>query len=436
MHAMAQKRRNDVINMNTALINAFLDLIPVAFKQSYEQIRMENPNLVFREMFAWFVTKYGHTSAEDRAANCNAMALDWHPSQGFELLVARLFCGATFANLAKYPIPDDNIVDIGIRVLHRTGLFAEEYKAWITRGDNVNNLMSFATFGTFWETAVNIAAFTASTPASQHGYGMAAAKDDASTTSLTDAVNNFGVAYAATQESLRSSNATISAMQGQPQMLCNMIGNQPPPGMVQFNQPPGQSRRTRGQRGGGRGGGTPPDSGGGRDHGGRGYSGPPNQGGAAFPNGGGAYNGGGGTYNSGGAGYGVPPGSTQPPSPVKRFKNWNYCHTHGGNVDDNHTIATCARPGEQHQRAATRTNTMNGNMRGMHKTVCSPAPSAAAPRWRTRPPLLSIMPPPSPCPSAMVDCVSQLPPAAGVLDHMRWHISVPTISLPCSQALR
>ncbi len=80
--------------------------------------------------------------------------------------------------------------------------------------------MSFAAFRTFWETAVNIAAFTA-TPASQHGYGMAAAKDDASTTSLTDAINNFGVAYAATQESLQSSNATISAMQGQLQMLCN-----------------------------------------------------------------------------------------------------------------------------------------------------------------------------------------------------------------------
>jgi hypothetical protein len=31
-HAMAHKRQNGVINMNTALIDAFLDLIPVAFK--------------------------------------------------------------------------------------------------------------------------------------------------------------------------------------------------------------------------------------------------------------------------------------------------------------------------------------------------------------------------------------------------------------------
>ena len=131
-HSLAQKQRNGVVNMNTALIDAFLDLIPVAFRQSYEQICMENPNSVFREMFSWFVTKYGRTSAEDCAANRNAMGLEWHPLQGFELLVACLFCGATFANLVKYPIPDANIVDIGIRVLHCTGHFAEEYKAWIT----------------------------------------------------------------------------------------------------------------------------------------------------------------------------------------------------------------------------------------------------------------------------------------------------------------
>ena len=160
------------------------------------------------------------------------MGLEWHPSQGFELLVMRLFHRATFMNFVKYPIPDADIVNIGIRVLHRTGLFAEEYKAWITRGDDTTNTMDFAAFRTFWESAMNIAAFTA-TPALQHGYG--ATKDDASTTSLTYAVNNFGVAYPATQESLRSNNATISAMQGQLQMLCNMIGKQPPPNMIQFH---------------------------------------------------------------------------------------------------------------------------------------------------------------------------------------------------------
>jgi hypothetical protein len=117
-HEMALKKRNNVVNMNAALIDAFLDLIPVAFKQAYEQKRMEDPNTVFQEMFDWFVFKYGHMLAEDRKADCTVMASEWHPSMGFELLAACLFRGATFANLAKYSINDDDIVDIGIHVLH------------------------------------------------------------------------------------------------------------------------------------------------------------------------------------------------------------------------------------------------------------------------------------------------------------------------------
>jgi hypothetical protein len=116
-HGMVLKKRNNIINTNAVLINAFLDLILVAFKQAYKQKRMEDPNAVFHEMFDWFVFKYGRTLAEDREANCTVMASEWHQSS-FELLAARLFRGATFANLAKCPINDDNIVDIGIRILH------------------------------------------------------------------------------------------------------------------------------------------------------------------------------------------------------------------------------------------------------------------------------------------------------------------------------
>ncbi len=81
------------------------------------------------------------------------------------------------------------------------------------RGNNPTNNMDFAAFRSFWETAVNIASFTV-TPASQHGYGMNAVKDNPSAASLTNAVSNFGMAYAAMQESLCNNNAAINAMQG------------------------------------------------------------------------------------------------------------------------------------------------------------------------------------------------------------------------------
>ena len=82
-------------------------------------------------------------------------------------------------------------------------------------------------FKSFWENAVQIAAFT-SVPASQHGYGMAVTDDDVSA-SLMDAVSNFGTAYAGTQETLQSNTANITAIQGQLQMLCQAIGNGQPP---------------------------------------------------------------------------------------------------------------------------------------------------------------------------------------------------------------
>ena len=125
------KTCNDVVNMNAALINTLLSLIPMALKLLYEQERMMDPNAVFRQCFDWFVTKYGRTSAEDRETNRTAMVTDWHPSMGFDVLTSRLFHGITFASLSGHPITDKDTVDIGVRVLNHTGLFAKEYKTWI-----------------------------------------------------------------------------------------------------------------------------------------------------------------------------------------------------------------------------------------------------------------------------------------------------------------
>ncbi len=116
------------------------------------------------------------------------------------------------------------------------GLFAEEYKTWILCGDDARKKNDFTAFRTFWADAVNIASFTA-TPASSHGYGMTATKDDSST--LTDAVSNFGAAYAAAQESQHTNNKAINAMQVQIQMLCQALGSHPHPNMMPYQQQQG-----------------------------------------------------------------------------------------------------------------------------------------------------------------------------------------------------
>jgi len=65
-HALEVKRYTDVQNMNTALIDTFLELMPPSAKIAYNGIRISNPNAVFREMFEWFLNKYGETQAIER----------------------------------------------------------------------------------------------------------------------------------------------------------------------------------------------------------------------------------------------------------------------------------------------------------------------------------------------------------------------------------
>ncbi len=92
---------------------------------------MMDPNAAFRQCFDWLVTKYGRASTKDRETNRTVMATNGHPSMGFEVLTSCLFHGVTFVSLSGHPITDKDTVDIGIRVLNCTGLFAEQYKTRI-----------------------------------------------------------------------------------------------------------------------------------------------------------------------------------------------------------------------------------------------------------------------------------------------------------------
>ncbi len=62
-----------------------------------------------------------------------------------------------------------------------------------------------------------------------------------------------------------------------------------------------------------------------------------------------------------------------------------YCHTHGGDIHNNHTSATCAQPGVNHQHAATRFNTMGGNNKGLLKTILPGAIGQRAPAAQPNP---------------------------------------------------
>jgi hypothetical protein len=63
------KTRADIVTMNAALSDVFLANLPKAIRETYEPIRMKQPNTVFLHMFDWFIMKYGKTTTEDSKEN-------------------------------------------------------------------------------------------------------------------------------------------------------------------------------------------------------------------------------------------------------------------------------------------------------------------------------------------------------------------------------
>jgi hypothetical protein len=189
------------------------------------------------------------------------MTTGWHPSNGFDILTLRLFTGTAYANTTGYLIADCNIVDIGIRVIKRCGLYVEEYKSWIARVTAApriaETLDMFKTFRADKITLVNQTAI----PASSHGYGMAMVNNDNTVVLFGKSILNFGATCAATQESVKTQGTTIASMQTQLQAMqqyCMGLQQQPPQTIYAPQQ----------QAQGGRGYGRRTQSTGGRDGGG------------------------------------------------------------------------------------------------------------------------------------------------------------------------
>jgi hypothetical protein len=196
------------------------------------------------------------------------MAADWQPTNGFEQLVTRLFLGMSYASAARYPMEERDIIDISLRVIKCCGMYAKEYKAWIgiknagqLASPRVKQMLNLDSFKGFWSNAITLVN-QMSVPASQHGYGMVAMDNNGgSIASYGESLANFGAAYAATQETVKSQADSLSAIQAQLaglQQFCMAVGQQQPPPNNIYYTPQQQQRRHNNSRnncGGGGGGG-------------------------------------------------------------------------------------------------------------------------------------------------------------------------------------
>ena len=64
-------------NMNRALIERLLELIPTSYKKDFMTVFLRNQNIHFERAFCWFYNKYGTSDKEDREKNQASMGFDW-----------------------------------------------------------------------------------------------------------------------------------------------------------------------------------------------------------------------------------------------------------------------------------------------------------------------------------------------------------------------
>jgi hypothetical protein len=170
---------------------------------------------------------------------------------------------------------------------------------------------------------------------------MTVMDDDTSIASYGESLANFGAAYAATQESMKIQATAMATMQGQLaniQQFCMAVNQHPLPNIYAPQQQQ-QHNNCRSNRCNG-------GSGGGNDTG-------------SFPQQ---------PTWFGGNGSGAQQ-PTRPPMPYKHWESWNYCSTHGGDVNDSHTSMMCGNRGPTHNPNATRANIMGRSIAGKHKSI-------------------------------------------------------------------
>ncbi len=118
MHAQDKNTRADIVTMNTALANVSLEAMLSQVRASFQQRRLRKPNVVFVDLFLWFVNQSGKTTAEDHKADRQHIAANRHPANGFDALIFGLFTRAAYASSAGFKMNGIDIVKIGLRIMH------------------------------------------------------------------------------------------------------------------------------------------------------------------------------------------------------------------------------------------------------------------------------------------------------------------------------
>ena len=99
-------------NINKALTEEFLALMPSLYTEEFKKTRTGNPNISFRDVFQQFLTLYGESDKNDRKANEDRMEAEYHPNDGIQQLISQIADGIEYAHFAHQAISDAEAIDI------------------------------------------------------------------------------------------------------------------------------------------------------------------------------------------------------------------------------------------------------------------------------------------------------------------------------------
>ena len=354
--------------MTKALIERFLGLLATRIREAYQtSVLLAQPNATFIDVFRWFVDNYAYSTELDRTENRNRMLKDWHPNDGFDSLVNQIREGVLFASYADHELSDADIVDIATQVAMKSGIFNDAYKEW-HRQPAADK--TWANWQNFWRAEFK-AAIDVSKAAGQFGFGNAATANQQADAEFDNSVAQFAEAHSATQTTISGLTATNQQLAAQNQQLQVALAARQQQLMYAAPAQPFQWQQQQNNGGGGGGGGR-----------GRRNNRRNRNNGGWNPTGGLQQQQQQQSQDQSTWPRLLATGQPVDPKNIKQFNNDNYCWTHGHNLSDGHTSATCTRrhPSGLHNPMATKANTMGGNPKGAN--MVRPDQCGLQPGWK------------------------------------------------------
>ena len=121
--------------MKTVLVDRFLSLIAEPYKAKFALTRFSDPDMKFKDVFQHFLNNYGEITEHNCKESRSKMKALWALQDGWLLLQKQIDDGIMYSLFAQCPIPNNDILDIAMQVILKTGVFALKYGEWHARSE-------------------------------------------------------------------------------------------------------------------------------------------------------------------------------------------------------------------------------------------------------------------------------------------------------------